>query len=71
MIATNKNAAPMTGIIGNSDVGKLGCIATTKYPLSPDRATDFAAMTVARRYGLNPCMALLVCFLAEIGGRVA
>lgn len=30
----------------------------------------FQAVFVANRYGLSPCMARLVCHLAQIGGRL-
>lgn len=36
-----------------------------------DPATDAAAALIARRFGLTPHMARLVCFLAEIGRRAA
>ncbi|MCC0035342.1 MAG: hypothetical protein H6887_08795 [Hoeflea sp.] len=32
---------------------------------------SFQAAYVAQRYGLSPCMARLVCQLAQIGGRLA
>lgn len=32
--------------------------------------SDVPAAIVSARYGLTPCMARLICFLAQIGGRV-
>ena len=32
---------------------------------------SFQAAHVAARYRLNPCIARLVCFLADIGGRLS
>lgn len=41
------------------------------HPVGDDTAQAVAAAILAGRYGLSPCMSRLVCYLADIGGRLA
>jgi len=40
-------------------------------PSKPATPTELAAVIVAARFRLSPCVARLVCHLAQIGGRLA
>jgi len=65
----NETAAPMGSIIGSgSDISKA--VAAKKYrTITPD-AKEIAVSIIAARFRLSPCMARLVCELAQIGGRL-
>ncbi|MGX5802316.1 hypothetical protein ACWGS9_13810 [Bradyrhizobium sp. Arg314] len=44
-------------------------VAAQNYLNAPIDVQRFAALVVAKRYGLSPAMARLVCELAHLGGR--
>jgi hypothetical protein len=70
MSPTYIDPVPLAGDIraGNDHAGRLiSSISTTTAKTSQ----DVAAAIVAERYRLTPCMARLVCFLAEIGRAAA
>ena len=46
-------------------------IATGFYQAPYLNATDFAAAVIGGRFGLNGCMARVICELAGIGGKAA
>jgi hypothetical protein len=68
MMSQSKTAAPIA--VGNGgDSSKA--VAAGNYRTSTQGATEFASLIIAARYRLTPCMARVVCELAQIGGRLA
>ncbi len=58
---------------GSGERGGLGisnAVVPFEYPKATISATEIAAAIVASRFHLSPCMARVVCELAQIGGRV-
>jgi hypothetical protein len=45
--------------------------STFDRPESTDEPLALQAAIIAAKYGLTPCIARLICHLAEIGGRLA
>ncbi|RWP40149.1 MAG: hypothetical protein EOR04_19580 [Mesorhizobium sp.] len=63
---------PLPGSFGRNGVADNSkAVAAQNYLNAPFDAKGFAACLVAKRFGLSPCLARLVCELAHIGGRLA
>jgi hypothetical protein len=64
----NETAAPIA--VGNGgDISKA--VTAGNYRTITLSATEIASTIIAARFRLHPCMARLVCELAQIGGRLA
>ena len=58
---------------GSGEHGGLGIsnpVTPFEYRKAPASATEIAAAIITTRFNLSPCMAHVVCELAQIGGRV-
>jgi len=73
----SETAAPKGSIFGNGGSVVSKAVTAQNYPnpsilatpsLTP---TNIAVAIVAARWGLSPCIARLVCELANLGGRLA
>ncbi len=65
----NENPAALAGASRVEDTTSLHGTGLITYSIAD--AMSFQATYVSTRYRLSPCMARLVCQLAEIGGRLA
>ncbi|MDR7221698.1 hypothetical protein J2X13_002110 [Aminobacter aminovorans] len=59
-----------------SESGGISKASTAgNYRITPSSATatatDFAVSIIAHRFSLSPCIARVICELAQIGGRLA
>lgn len=71
MTIHDKTAAPMVAPIGNGGSVVSKAFAASDYRTPPASATEIAAAVVAARFRVSPCIARLVCELAQIGGVMA
>ncbi|MBL8577715.1 MAG: hypothetical protein JNK47_10845 [Mesorhizobium sp.] len=58
---------------GSGKRGGLGisnAVTPFEYPRATSSATEIASEIIAQRFRISPCMARVVCELAQIGGRV-
>ncbi|GLS29293.1 hypothetical protein SAMN04488498_11396 [Mesorhizobium albiziae] len=63
-----ETAAPIA--VGNGgDISKA--VTAGDYRTLTLSATEIASSIIAARFRLSPCMARLVCELAQLGGRLA
>jgi hypothetical protein len=63
-------AAPMGSIIGNGGLGISKKVVLSEYQNPVISATEIATAIIATRLRISPCLARVVCELAQIGGRV-
>lgn len=71
MHLNSKTADPMVAPIGNGGSVVSKAFAASDYRTPPVCATEIAAAVVAARFRVSPCIARLVCELAQIGGVMA
>ena len=69
MFPDKQNPVALAGAHRAEDIKALACAFDGSNP-KPE-ALSFQAAYLAARYRLSPCIARLVCQLAEIGGRIA
>jgi len=62
-----RSPAPRANADNRAEVIRYGFPSTTA---SADPKADFAALYIARRFRLSPCLAQAVAALAQLGGRI-